>query len=419
MGGAVYGFSPPWWPPAPVIPPPIRGAATADHPCDARILTGRGAHCGPVCGSACWRRPGVPRGRVAGRYGRGRRDDRGGADPRTPAAPAHGGQDPGLDHRGRPRRRDRGGGVTSGYALWVQFRGPLVSHGSPWMVSEFHNYPYAFVTPSGALLFHTSASAAAAASYPEPLPEYLAYLGWPLLIVLAVAAVCFGRDAGPAGRGDLRAARAVLPGLVSGTVGGWHYPAAVLPWHWLRAHAGARRSAAGPILDPRRRSGRGPARLRPGPGARAGGAVRRPRLIGLRPPRWRCWPSCPWCPGRCRSPASLRCRPAGRRRCPAAARPRRHVLVIPDLRLGMRWQAETGVPGSMIGGGATSRPRPGGQATSYIDNGGPPRSTSRGSTSGCRADTRRRRRSCATIWPTGGRRQSSLSPPRTRDSRAT
>jgi hypothetical protein len=44
------------------------------------------------------------------------------------------------------------------------------------------------------------------------------------------------------------------------------------------------------------------------------------------------------------------------------------VLVIPDLRNGMGWQAETGVPGSMVGGGALIAPNRSGQATSYIYN---------------------------------------------------
>jgi hypothetical protein len=44
------------------------------------------------------------------------------------------------------------------------------------------------------------------------------------------------------------------------------------------------------------------------------------------------------------------------------------VLVIPDLRYGMGWQAETGVPGSMVGGGAIIAPSPSEQATSYIYN---------------------------------------------------
>ena len=34
----------------------------------------------------------------------------------------------------------------------------------------------------------------------------------------------------------------------------------------------------------------------------------------------------------------------------------------------MGWQAETGVPGSMVGGGATIEPDPSGQATSYVDH---------------------------------------------------
>ena len=125
--------------------------------------------------------------------------------------------------------------LTCGYPLWVQFRGPLASHGSPWQVSEFHNYLYAFVTPSGALLFHTSSSAAAAASYPEPQPEYLAYLGWPLLVVAIVAAVRFWRD--PKVR--LTAVTFALLelfslGAASVTFYGIRYPAALLPWHWLQ-----------------------------------------------------------------------------------------------------------------------------------------------------------------------------------------
>jgi hypothetical protein len=45
-----------------------------------------------------------------------------------------------------------------------------------------------------------------------------------------------------------------------------------------------------------------------------------------------------------------------------------HVLVVPDERYGLRWQAETGEPGSMVGGGDFIEPGPGGQATSYIYN---------------------------------------------------
>jgi hypothetical protein len=44
------------------------------------------------------------------------------------------------------------------------------------------------------------------------------------------------------------------------------------------------------------------------------------------------------------------------------------VLIVPDIRLPMHWQAATGVPASMVGGGDTTEPAPNGQATSYIYN---------------------------------------------------
>ncbi|HXZ66414.1 MAG TPA: hypothetical protein VEH05_16880, partial [Streptosporangiaceae bacterium] len=106
---------------------------------------------------------------------------------------------------GEPRlARDRGlavlGGVgvaggtllvLAGYPLWVQFFGPLVQHGSSFALAGYHNDDAAFVTPSGYLLFHTASSAAAAARFPYGVPEYLAYLGWPLLAALiALTVVC-------------------------------------------------------------------------------------------------------------------------------------------------------------------------------------------------------------------------------------
>jgi hypothetical protein len=45
-----------------------------------------------------------------------------------------------------------------------------------------------------------------------------------------------------------------------------------------------------------------------------------------------------------------------------------HVLVIPDLQFGLRWQARSGVPASMVGGGDFIEPDQTGQATSYIYN---------------------------------------------------
>jgi hypothetical protein len=123
--------------------------------------------------------------------------------------------------------------VSCAYPLWVQFRGPLAEHGSPWNTSVFPARPAAFVTPDGGLLFHTGASAAAAASYPNYIPEYLAYLGWPLLIVLVIAAACFW------GHLRVRATAVTFILLEVFSLGGSpaalrsHVPAALLPWHWI------------------------------------------------------------------------------------------------------------------------------------------------------------------------------------------
>ena len=114
--------------------------------------------------------------------------------------------------------------VLCAYPLWVQFHGPLAEHGSPFPAGPFHAHPSTFVTPSGELLLHTQASAAAAASYPARLPEYLAYLGWPLLVALAVAAILGWR------RPQARVAAVTFAVLEICSLGGQH---AWLPWHWL------------------------------------------------------------------------------------------------------------------------------------------------------------------------------------------
>jgi hypothetical protein len=81
--------------------------------------------------------------------------------------------------------------VLAGYPLWVQFFGPLGQHGSAFRVNAYHTDDSAFVTPSRYLLFHTASSAAAAARFPYGAPEYLAYLGWPLLAALiALTVIC-------------------------------------------------------------------------------------------------------------------------------------------------------------------------------------------------------------------------------------
>ncbi len=132
-----------------------------------------------------------------------------------------------------------GGAVTlalAGPALWAQFRGPLVQHGALYPPDYYVNEPSGFVTPSAYLFFHTAGSASSAAGYHGGLTEYLAYLGWPLIIVLALAAVVSWRR--PAGL----AAASTLVMLVIFSFGGHPQtggvpdPAVSLPWHWIEEH---------------------------------------------------------------------------------------------------------------------------------------------------------------------------------------
>ncbi len=126
--------------------------------------------------------------------------------------------------------------ALAGHALWTQFGGRLVQRGPLFPLDYYVNDPAGFVTPSSYLLFHTAGTAAAAARYQGGETEYLAYLGWPLIIVVVLAAVaCWRRPAG-------RAATLTLGMLVvlsfggHPLVGGTLKPAVNLPWHWLEEH---------------------------------------------------------------------------------------------------------------------------------------------------------------------------------------
>ena len=124
--------------------------------------------------------------------------------------------------------------VLAGYPLWVQFFGPLRQHGSPFMLDYFKSDLSSFVVPSSYQLFHTAGSAAAASRYQGQLPEYLGYLGWPLLVVLVLAAIACWRR--------LPARAAAVACLVLGVFslggtllfGGHQHPAIKLPWYWLQ-----------------------------------------------------------------------------------------------------------------------------------------------------------------------------------------
>jgi hypothetical protein len=95
---------------------------------------------------------------------------------------------------GHPRAaRDRAGGAAlgvatgaavtlliSGYALWVQFRGPLHEHN--YLERPWSGNLGLFVDPSSGLLFHTFPSEAVVTHYNHAIAEVLAYLGWPLIV---------------------------------------------------------------------------------------------------------------------------------------------------------------------------------------------------------------------------------------------
>jgi hypothetical protein len=121
------------------------------------------------------------------------------------------------------------------YPLRVQFHGPLAEKGSPWKVIHFKNHPAEFVTPPGGLLFHNRHFGNVLANHPIAVGEYTAYLGWPLLVVLVLAAVIFWRDL----RVRIAAVTCLLleafslGGQAIALGGGGHFPAALLPWHYL------------------------------------------------------------------------------------------------------------------------------------------------------------------------------------------
>jgi hypothetical protein len=272
--------------------------------------------------------------------------------------------------------------VIAGYPLWVQFFGPLQQHGSPFTPDFFKNDLSSFVVPSSYLLFHTSGSAAAALRYQGHLPEYLGYLGWPLIVVLLLAAIIGWR------RLPVRAAAAACAVLtvfsLGGTLlfGGHKHPAIKLPWYWLEGL---------PLLNaalPDRFSlvadGTAAALLAfavdaARPAFAAFAARRLPRLaVGWRPAAVvmsgallavlpivpKPLPAAdvtPVPPGWSAAFAALR--------LPASA----SVLVVPipmsTFTEPLRWQADTGEPGSLVGGYFMG---PAWNGRGYIDGNGTP-----------------------------------------------
>ena len=123
--------------------------------------------------------------------------------------------------------------VLAGRALWVQFHGPLAEHGSAFLFDFYKNDLSAFVTPSGRLLFHTGASAAAAARYQGGPPEYLAYLGVPLIIALAIAIVALWHELPVRAVGLTLCVLVLLSLGAHPLVSGTTQNGVTLPWAWL------------------------------------------------------------------------------------------------------------------------------------------------------------------------------------------
>jgi len=260
--------------------------------------------------------------------------------------------------------------ALAGYPLWEQFFGADRQHGSPFAPDFYKNDLAGFVQPPGSLLLHTKGSAAFAAAFQGQPPEYLAYLGWPMLVVLAVAAVRFWRHL------PVRAAAVAFASLsalsLGGTLlaGGHEHSWLTLPWYWAQTLP-----AAGSVIPDRFSI------LADGAAAAVFAfgldAVRDvwPRARGL-------WPrvAVGGIAALALAPLLPRPLPAGSvsvppvgwsaafaaLRLPAGA----PVLVVPvpmsSFTEPLRWAADTGVPSSMIGGYFTG-PRADGQAATDGD----------------------------------------------------
>ncbi len=238
--------------------------------------------------------------------------------------------------------------LLAGHALWVQFHGPLAETGSPWHLGRYGNPPAEFVTAPYAVVFHGNFRQFLA-SYKQFLVESYAYLGWPLLGLIAVITIFSWRDL----RIRLAALTFALVELLSMgahavSLGSLRISGALLPWHWMRhvplvSQALPQRlsiladGAAAAVLafgvDRALASG-APAWRRPLIAAAAGLALLPviPRPV----------------PGAVASSS-----PPGFRTAVAALHLQSGapVLVLPPVKgLAMEWQATSGVPISLVGG---------------------------------------------------------------------
>lgn len=217
--------------------------------------------------------------------------------------------------------------------------------------------PYAFITP-GHVLLQLPATARIVDNYPQPAPEYLAYLGIPLIIVLLAAVVWFWRNLAIRVAG-LTCVLVEWLGLGAKPIlhhfAGYTLPAALLPWGYVQhlpilngmvpdrlcilADAAAAVVLAF-ALDLARKGAPGFASWRNG--GRAAVGVAALALLPLVPVPY--------------SAAAVDPLPAGWTATFDALhlRPDARVMLAPWPYAGtsqmMRWQADTGKPATMIGG---------------------------------------------------------------------
>jgi hypothetical protein len=123
--------------------------------------------------------------------------------------------------------------ALGGYALWVQFHGPLTEHGSPWQIGRYGNHPASFVTAPFAMALHGRFQHFLRATRQWPVEVY-AYLGWPLVAALIAAPFVFWRDfkIRITGLAFLAVAWLSLGGHRQHVLG-IRIPAHALPWHYL------------------------------------------------------------------------------------------------------------------------------------------------------------------------------------------
>jgi hypothetical protein len=238
--------------------------------------------------------------------------------------------------------------LISGHALWVQLHGPLTEHQA--LHSTWSSNPAYFVDPGPNLLIHTRASAAAVTHFHLGPTEVLAYLGWPLLAVLALAVITFWRDL------RVRVAAVMFVMLALCSLGGGNQaavPGWLLPWHWLEvvpvllAALPNRFSlladgAAAAVLAFSLDLALSAARAKGRPARAAVAATATLAVLPLIPLPYQTAPLPPVPAGWTAAFARLRLTPDA------------PVLVVPvpdeAHTMALRWQADTGEPGSMIGG---------------------------------------------------------------------